>query len=96
MSSKQQLKEEAKALMDSLTENVHEIELSIKSGSANHDESLSALLTSLKKVRFELRVIVEHEDPDKEDMSAELEKEWEIISTGRKLLEEQKKIIKNR
>ncbi len=96
MSSKEQLLEEGKAMLDSINENIRDIELSIKAGSSEVDQEVTTHLTALKKARLDLRLILENRNPDQSKTTENLDEYWEIIADGRKLLEEQKKVFKNR
>ncbi|HKK63215.1 MAG TPA: hypothetical protein VJ951_11655 [Bacteroidales bacterium] len=97
MASKKHLKEEALAMIDSLNENIHEIELSIKSGADEVDQEITTHLTALKKVRLQLRLVLDKYNLSQVNDDAEKANEiWEIISDGRKVLSEKKRIFDNR
>jgi len=96
MSSNEHLLEESKAMLDSVNENIREIELSIKAGSSEIDQAVTTHLTALKKVRLSVRLILEDGNSEQQKKTEGLDEYWKIIAKGRKLLEEQKKIFKNR
>jgi len=95
MASNKELSEEAQSLIESIDENMREIELAVKSGDEEVNQELTTHLTSLKRVRLELRLLLK-DNGQGNDVENKIDDPWEIISKGRKLLEEQKKIIKNR
>ncbi|NBC24005.1 MAG: hypothetical protein GVX78_00125 [Bacteroidetes bacterium] len=96
MARHEELIKEAKTMVDSIDENLREIELAIKAGSEPIDASINTHLTALKRIRFELRTILKKDINHSSNKINQLESEWETIVSGRKLLEEQKKIFKNR
>lgn len=97
MASKKQLEEEAEAMVNSLNANIHEIELSIKSGVDEVDQQITTHLTALKKIRLELRLAINNHDlAQMDDQPEKVDDIWETISEGRKLLSEKKKVFKNR
>jgi hypothetical protein len=96
MSSNEHILEEGKAMLDSVNENIREIELGIKAGAKEIDQAITTHLTALKKVRLDLRLILDNNNLDQSEATEDLDKYWEVIAKGRKLLKEQKKIFKNR
>jgi hypothetical protein len=98
MASKDDIINEVESLYQSVEKNIREIEIAIKSNGENPEEQLNNHLNRLKKVRFKLRAGLDglEKNPSAEIDKIEDKEIWELISEARKLLDEQKKIIKNR
>lgn len=95
MENGEELSSNIQSLTESIDRNIREIEEAVKADSKTVDKGLNTQLTKLKRIRLELRLINSDSDDALHGNSARKEA-WEMISRGRKLLEEQQKIFKNR
>ncbi len=95
MKNGEEISSNIQSLIASIDQNIREIEEAVKADSETVDKGLNTHLTRLKRVRLELRLIESQNNDAMQDDSLR-EEAWETISRGRKLLEEQQKIFKNR
>jgi len=95
MENGDELSSNIQSLVESIDRNIREIEEAVKADSKTVDKGLNTQLTKLKRIRLELRLINSDSDDPLHGNSARKEA-WEMIAQGRKLLEEQQKIFKNR
>lgn len=98
MASKDDVINEIESLYQSIEKNIGEIEIAIKVNGENPRVQLNNHLNRLKTIRFKLRTSLDGllKNPSTDIDKVEDVEIWTLISNARKLLDEQKKVIKNR